>query len=273
MNSINATHQHFCDVAIAAARGASHHLVDQWEKEYAIREKSSPSDLLTAVDEASEKHIIAHIKAHFPLHGIIAEESIAQAVDHLEYVWVIDPLDGTTNYTHRFPMVCISIALLHRGQPIVAVVYNPLAQELFHAIKGHGAYLNDQVLKVSTVQDLSHSLLATGFAYDRRDTPNNNYAQFFFLTHISQGVRRMGSAALDLAFTAAGRLDGYWERGLKCWDVAAGILLVTEAGGTVSAYEGGPIDIYAGEVLATNGVIHKDLSHALLSDTHRVTIT
>lgn len=266
-------YQEFLSVAIAAARGAGTLLQEHWESQYAIREKTSYSDLQTDVDKASEKFIIELLSARFHHHGIIAEESTPNTAQDFEYVWIVDPLDGTTNYTHRFPMVCVSIALLYNGTPIVAVVYNPISEELFYATKDGGAFLNERPIKTSTVNDLRQSLLATGFAYDRRDNPNNNYAQFFHLTHLSQGVRRMGSAALDLAFLAAGRLDGYWERGLSSWDVAAGILLVTEAGGIVSSYNLVPVDIFSGEILATNGAIHEDLSQALFTSNTKIIIT
>lgn len=182
-------------------------------------------------------------------------------------MWAVDPLDGTTNYTHQMPMACISIALLYRGKPIVGVVYNPFIDELFEAVTGMGATLNGINISVSTVQEICKSLLATGFAYDRLETPDNNYAEFCFLTSQTQGVRRMGSAAIDLAYVAAGRIDGFWERGLNIWDIAAGTLLVEEAGGRISSYENTPLQMNSGRILASNGHIHETMS-AMLIKTH-----
>jgi len=180
-----------------------------------------------------------------------------------EYLWAVDPLDGTTNYTHQMPLFAVSIGLLHRMKPILGIVYNPFTNEFFKAYKGGGAYLNDSKIQVSKVSGLEKSLLATGFAYDRRDTPDNNYLEFCYMTSITQGVRRMGSAACDLAFVAAGRYDGFWERGLKIWDIAAGIVLVEEAGGRITSYENAPIDLHSGRILASNGLIHDDMSRTL----------
>jgi myo-inositol-1(or 4)-monophosphatase len=192
----------------------------------------------------------------YPSHSILAEESGLHPMEETDYAWVVDPLDGTTNYTHQYPMVSVSIGLRYKGKPIVGVIYNPIHQELFQAAEGLGATLNNKPIKVSNVDNLSHSLLATGFAYDRRDTIDNNYTEFCHITHLSQGVRRGGSAALDLAYVAAGRLDGYWERGLQPWDITAGIIIILEAGGKISSYEGESIIIDTGRILATNGVIH-----------------
>lgn len=258
----------YLDIATTAARQAGEILIAYWNQTYAISNKNGFSNLVTEVDHQSEKSILTTLLQRYPHHGIIAEESTHSEIPEKEFIWLVDPLDGTTNYTHRLPLVSISISLLHKGVPIVGIVYNPMLKEFYHAIRGGGAYLNDVPIKVSTVADLSSSLLVTGFAYDRHTNPNNNYAEFKHLSQISQGVRRLGSAALDLAFVAAGRLDGYWERGLKCWDVAAGILLVEEAGGQVSGYHGQPYDIFASQILATNGHIHAHLSQALQMTTH-----
>lgn len=166
--------------------------------------------------------------------------------------WVVDPLDGTTNFVHQFPFVAVSIALLEEGMPIVGVVYNPILHECFAAVRGLGATLNGTPLHVSSVSQLSRSLLATGFAYDRRDQPDTNYPEFARLTHLTQGVRRAGAASLDLAYVAAGRLDAYWERGVQLWDIAAGQLLVQEAGGKVTSYTGQPLDLQNIRILASN---------------------
>jgi myo-inositol-1(or 4)-monophosphatase len=165
-------------------------------------------------------------------------------------------------------MVSVSIGLLYQGKPIVGVVYNPIHNELFQAAEGKGATLNGNKIVVSKTENLSFSLLATGFAYDRKDTIDNNYTEFCHITHLSQGVRRGGSAALDLAYVAAGRLDGFWERGLKPWDISAGTILIREAGGKVTSYEGGPLILESGRILATNGIIHDKLIEELLNAHH-----
>jgi myo-inositol-1(or 4)-monophosphatase len=194
----------------------------------------------------------------------LAEESGASGEQSAEYLWAIDPLDGTTNYAHQYPFYAVSIGLLIRGVPSVGVIFAPFHQELFRAAKGLGATRNRQPIRVSQTTTLAQSLLVTGFAYDRRETIDNNYAEFCHLTHHTQGVRRGGAASIDLAYVACGRLDGYWERGLSPWDLAAGVVIVEEAGGKVTAYDGSPFQINTGRILATNGQIHAALSHELL---------
>lgn len=254
---------HFLKIATEAAHKGGTILEKYWGKLTKIEQKGAAWDLVTEADKESEALIISHIQKEFPTHTLLAEESGLTSAPGAEYVWVIDPLDGTTNYTHTYPMVSISIGLLHQGKPIMGVVYNPIHHELFQATRGNGATLNNQKLLVSKVKSLSQSLLATGFAYDRKDNEDNNYQEFCHITQISQGVRRGGSAALDLAYVAAGRLDGYWERGLKPWDIAAGILLIEEAGGRVTSYESTPLDLETGRILATNSLVHSELSKEL----------
>ena len=253
----------FQQAAIDAAHSGGKILRKYWGKISIIKKKSSPSDLVTEADQESEQIIKDFLLKQYPDHGFQGEELGIYSIGSEEFTWVVDPLDGTTNYTHNFPMVCISIALVHNKKSIVGVIYNPFTEELYHAAQGLGAFLNNHPIQVSAVSNLTSSLLATGFAYDRRETIDNNYPEFCRLTQISQGVRRMGSAALDLAYVAAGRLDGYWERGLKSWDVAAGAILVQEAGGRVTAYDLSPLDLHAGRILATNGHIHELLSQEL----------
>lgn len=252
-----------CDIA----RNAGDVLRQYWGtlKRESIKEKQYFWDLVTVADTASEKVILDMLKQKFPKHQTLSEEAGLAELEEAEYLWVIDPLDGTTNFTHQYPMVSVSIGLLHKGYPVVGVVYNPIYNELYRASRGNGAYLNDQQIKVSSIDSLNRSLLGTGFAYDRKETPDNNYSEFCHMTNQSQGVRRSGSAALDLAYVAAGRLDGFWERGLKPWDMAAGIVLVEEAQGKVSSYEDGPIDLYSGRILATNEKIHASLSKELIN--------
>ena len=255
----------FLDIATEAALSAGDILRDKWGNLNTIEEKGRPGDLVTEADKESEAKVLEVLSTHVPQHQILTEES-GKLGDHTsEYLWVIDPLDGTTNYAHSYPVASVSIALMIAGIPQVGVIYDPFRQELFAGAQGLGATLNNNPMVVSQTAKLEKSLLVTGFAYDRRETPDNNYAEFCYLTHLTQGVRRGGSAALDLAHVASGRLDGYWERGIRPWDVAAGIVLVTEAGGKITAYDGSPLVIESGRILATNGVIHESLSQTLLA--------
>ncbi|MEB3358764.1 MAG: inositol monophosphatase family protein [Synechococcales bacterium] len=256
--------QRFLDIATEAALTAGTILLDYQGKLTDIQEKGRPGDLVTEADQASEAAILKVFQRHLPDHAILAEESGAQGSEANPYRWAIDPLDGTTNYTHQYPFFAVSIGLLVEGVPQVGVVFDPAHQDLFRAAKGLGATRNRRPISVSRTAQLGSSLLVTGFAYDRHETIDNNYAEFCHLTHRTQGVRRGGSAAIDLAYVACGRLDGYWERGLSPWDLAAGVVLVEEAGGQVSAYDGSPFDIYSGRILATNGLLHTALSYELL---------
>jgi myo-inositol-1(or 4)-monophosphatase len=254
----------FLDIATEAALAAGKVLQEYLGKlEDAVIEKQRPGDLVTAADKASEVVILDILRHHFPEHSILAEESGKLGDQENEYLWAIDPLDGTTNYAHQYPFFAVSIGLLIKGVPQVGVIYDPLHDELFRAAHDLGATLNHHQIKVSQTSQLSKSLLVTGFAYDRRETSDNNYAEFCHLTHLTQGVRRSGSASLDLAHVACGRLDGYWERGLSPWDIAAGVILLQEAGGKVSAYDNTPLKIESGRILATNGYIHNSLSQEL----------
>lgn len=255
----------FLESATAVAQAGGNILKKYWGRVTEIQDKAFAGDLVTEADRYSEEKILGILKAEFPDHAILSEESGWHSVANADYVWVIDPLDGTTNYTHGFPVIAVSIGLLYRKNPIVGVIFNPIQEELYQAGFGLGANLNHNSINVSKVPSLANSLLASGFAYDRRETKDNNYAEFCHLTHITQGVRRAGAASLDLAYVAAGRIDGYWERGINPWDIAAGVVLVKEAGGTVSAYDQSPLKFDSGRILATNGLIHEELSHALLS--------
>lgn len=245
----------------ASSKGAQI-LTEYWGKITAYDLKSSHSDLVTIADKKSEAVIIETIKKSFPDHAIMAEESGFEALPS-DYLWIIDPLDGTTNYAHQYPTVSISIGVLYKQEPMVAIVFNPLLNENFEAAKGRGSTLNGKPIRVSSIAKLEDSLLATGFAYDRLKSPETNYKEFTHFTQLTQGVRRAGSAALDLAYVAAGRLDGYWERGVKPWDMAAGWLLVQEAGGKVTAYDNSPLDLMDGHILASNGHLHDEMSNHL----------
>ncbi|MEP0918989.1 inositol monophosphatase [Leptolyngbya sp. DQ-M1] len=254
----------FLDIATEAALAAGAVLQTHWGKLEDIREKGRPGDLVTEADRAAEDAVLSVLKRHVPEHPILAEESGQLGDRQSEFLWAIDPLDGTTNYAHQYPFVAVSIGLLIEGVPQVGVVFNPIHQELFRAAKGLGATCNRRSIRVSSTTELEKSLLVTGFAYDRRQTPDTNYPEFAHLTHLTQGVRRDGAAALDLAYVAAGRFDGYWERGLSIWDIAAGIVLVEEAGGKVTAYDQTSMQLSSGRILATNGRIHDRLSAELL---------
>lgn len=257
--------QVFLDIATEAALAAGVVLQDYLGKlEDAITEKGRPGDLVTIADKASEQVILEILGCHFPQHSILAEESGKLGNQDNEFLWAIDPLDGTTNYAHQYPCFAVSIGLLINGVPKVGVIYDPFRDELFRAAAGLGATRNRRPIQVSQTAELSKSLLVSGFAYDRRETADNNYAEFCHLTHLTQGVRRDGAAALDLAYVACGRVDGYWERGIAPWDVVAGIILVQESGGNVTAYDGSPMKIESGRILATNGHLHNSLSQELM---------
>lgn len=257
--------QVFLDIATEAALAAGVILQDYLGKvEDAISEKGRPGDLVTAADQTAEQAILAVINRHFPQHSILAEESGKVGNQTSQYLWVIDPLDGTTNYAHQYPCFSTSIGLLVEGEPKVGVIYDPLRNELFQAAAGLGATRNRRPIQVSHTTQLSKSLLSTGFAYDRRETSDTNYPEFCHFTHLTQGVRRGGSAALDLAYISCGRVDGYWERGLAPWDMVAGIILVREAGGKVTAYNGSDLQIDSGRILATNSYLHQVISEELM---------
>ena len=222
-------------------------------------------NLVTEADIAAENLIIERIRSHYPQHGILAEESGEAAIiggRESEWKWIIDPLDGTTNYAHGYPCFCVSIALEHNGVLEVGVVYDPMRDEMFAAERGQGATLNDRQIRVSNVEELNQAMVCTGFPYNVRERPDfaREFAKF---TLNAQAVRRDGSAALDLAYVACGRFDGFWEDGLNPWDVAAGALLIFEARGRVTNFKDEPVDIYNEQVLASNGLIHEAMMRVL----------
>jgi myo-inositol-1(or 4)-monophosphatase len=222
-------------------------------------------NLVTEADRFSEALIVERIRRAFPDHDILAEES-PETAEGSGFRWIIDPLDGTTNYAHNCPIFCVSIALEMEGVIRLGAVYNPMLAELFVAEKGEGAFLNGRRLAVSGTASLSRGLLATGFPYDLRENRNNNFNYFRALAINAQAIRRAGSAALDLAYVAAGRFDGFWELRLMPWDTAAGGLLVTEAGGMVTDLRGDPHQLHSPNILASNGLIHREIA-AILSAT------
>ena len=248
--------------AVKAAQAGGEQLLAYQGKLSRVRAKSSSGDLVTEADEASEAAVLSVIRSAYPLHAILAEESGLSAEGH-EYMWSVDPLDGTLNYAHGLPFFCVSIGLLHHHQPILGVIWIPRLNELFCAAQGLGATLNDEPIQVSEATTLSQSLLATGFPYRKRELTDNNYAEFCYLADLTQDIRRPGSAALDLAYVACGRFEGFWEQHLNSWDITAGAILVREAGGQVSGYDGGPLQHRSGQIIATNGHIHAPLQQAL----------
>lgn len=257
--------QTWLEIATEAALAGGAVLDTYWGKLQSVQEKGRSGDLVTEADQASEAAILAVMERHLPSdHSILAEESGQLGDDQSPYQWAIDPLDGTTNYTHQYPFSAVSIGLLVDNIPVLGVIFDPTHRDLFRGAAGLGATLNRQPIQVSTTSSLADSLLVTGFAYDRRDTIDNNYAEFCHFTHLTQGVRRGGSAAIDLAYVACGRLDGYWERGLSPWDITAGIVLVQEAGGRVTAYDNTPVNVRSGRLLATNGQLHGVMSKTLI---------
>ncbi|MCS6953945.1 MAG: inositol monophosphatase family protein [Bryobacterales bacterium] len=246
----------FVEASKEIAREAGSLLLRYFERRVGYELKGE-ADLITEADRASERLVVDRLRSYFPGHAIVAEEGTGQGGDS-EYRWYVDPLDGTTNFAHGFPMFNVTLALEHAGRLVAGVVYDPLRDEMFSAELGGGAYLNNRRIHVSSTDRLEVSLLATGFPSWKRHR-NINVHFFHQAAMASHGVRRAGSAALDLAYVACGRLDGYWEFGLNPWDMAAGLLLVTEAGGRVSDMRGGPALLTGPHIVADNGRIHDEL--------------
>lgn len=243
------------------ARRAGDTVMQYYEGSFRVdrkNEQGSSIDIVTDADRASEDLILDAIRREFPDHDIVSEESDI-ALTGAEYRWVVDPLDGTVNFAHGYPFFSISIALMHHDDLVAGAVFEPLRKDLFSAVRGHGATLNGNSIRTSEADRLKASVIATGFPYDRDRTDHNNSEEFKRVMPNVQGVRRGGSAALDLSYVAAGRLDGFWEFKLKPWDIAAGVLLVREAGGTVTDLDRKPIKLDTYGIVATNGRIHDDL--------------
>ncbi len=250
------------NVAIQTAEGAGAILMEHFGKISSYKRKSTPIDLLTIADTQSEDFILSEIKTTFPDHHIIAEESAVVANDS-DYRWVIDPLDGTTNFVHSLPIFAVSIGLQYKNETIVGAVYNPAADKCFWAEKNGGAFINGDEIYVTSTNTLSNSLLVTGFPYTHDDRWNKGFDLFKSLYGKTQGVRRLGAAALDFCFVAMGRFEGFWEFGLAPWDVCAGGLIVKEAGGKVSDWDDSPMPFSGNRVLATNGHIHGEMLEVL----------
>ncbi len=247
----------FLQTAIDAAREAGTMLRSAFDRPKQISYKGEV-DIVTESDKRSEAMIVARLRERFPQHAIVAEEGSRGAAAGAKYCWHVDPLDGTTNFAHSYPCFAVSIGLVEDGEPLVAVVLNPITNELFTAVRGEGAYLGEKPVHVSPIEKLATSLVSTGFPAHQRAN-NRNIFYYWEFTMRSHGVRRDGSAALDLCSVASGRFDGFWEFGLNSWDTAAGVLIVTEAGGKVTDLGGRPYHPGDGSVLATNGRIHAEM--------------
>jgi myo-inositol-1(or 4)-monophosphatase len=256
-------HNDFVPAMAEIAREAGALLTHYFHQHLKVEYKGE-ADLVTVADRESEALILERIRARWPSHDVLGEEG-ARVETGSEFRWYVDPLDGTTNFAHGFPVYCISLALEHKGQRVAGVVYDPMREELFAAERGSGAYLNQQRIQVSKIANLAECLVATGFpSHKRHKNPNIFfYHQITLRTH---GVRRAGSAALDLCCVACGRFEGFWEFNLNPWDTAAGVLLVEEAGGRVSDFSGGPFQLSSRETLASNGLVHA----ALLSEFEKI---
>lgn len=250
-----------CEVAKQAAMKSGEYALSRLATKKDIDHKSGINDLVTDVDKKCEKIVIDIIKETFPEHSILAEES-GEEHNAEGYTWVIDPIDGTTNYAHGFPVFCTSVGVMAEGRSVVGVVYDPTRDELFHCIKGEGAFLNGDPISVSGAKSVSESLIATGFAYNI-ERKIANLGHFRKMLECAQAVRRPGAAAIDLCYVASGRMDGFWELGLNPWDTAAGYLLVIEAGGVVTTLDGKDFDVTKPAVLATNGNIHREMQEML----------
>lgn len=222
-------------------------------------------DIVTDADRASEDIILGSIRREFPDHDILTEETETNSTGS-SWLWLVDPLDGTVNFAHGIPIFSVSIALMNNGILVAGMVYDPTRTEKFRAIRNDGAYLNGNQIRVSQADGLNKSIIATGFPYDRAYSPVNNVAEFSRVVTRVGGIRRGGSAAIDLAYVSCGRLDGFWELKLKPWDMAAGMLLVEEAGGRVTDRTGKPTDVYTDSVVATNGIVHDALVDILSAD-------
>lgn len=243
-------------LAIEAAHQAGKLLRENFRHGHHFDLKSGFRDLVTEFDRRAEEIIVSLIRKNFPEHSILTEEGSVRPTDTAPYQWIIDPIDGTTNFAHGFPFFAVSIALYEEDEPLVGVVYNPIHDELFVGEAGHGAYLNGQPIRVSQTKTLHESLVMTGFPYDER-LISKHLIWWERFARKTQTLRRLGSSALALAYLAAGRADGYWELDLKPWDMAAAVLIVREAGGRVTDLRGNRLNLYGGEVLATNGRIHE----------------
>jgi myo-inositol-1(or 4)-monophosphatase len=243
---------------IEIAREAGQVVREGFGKNLDIEFKTNESNLVTQIDKASEKRIIDFVIKEFPTHGILAEES-GESKNTSEFIWVIDPLDGTTNFAHGFPIFSVSIGVQKKGITIAGVVYDVMQDIVYAAEKGGGANSNNNKIHVSPNDKLQRALLVTGFPYNIAENPENAFERFIALTKASRGMRRLGSAAIDFCYVANGVFDGFWEVYLHPWDICAGKLILEEAGGVVTGFKGEEIDIYSNKILATNKNIHTQM--------------
>lgn len=247
--------QGFVRFAEETARGAGAILRRNFGRTQSVHFKGE-INLVTEVDRESEAYIMARLRLAFPHHGILSEES-AEVPSSSEYRWIVDPLDGTTNYAHNYPCFCVSIALERNGKLLAGAVYDPLLDEMYTAGAGSGAFRNGEPIAVSSTPELRRALLATGFSYDVKTGANDNFDYFREFVFAAQAIRRDGSAALDLCYLACGRFDGFWELALRPWDTAAGFLILQEAGGKATRLDGSPYDFLHPHIVASNGKIHE----------------
>ena len=254
----------FFEIASIAARQAGKIIKDYFHKPKVISYKGR-IDLVTNVDKKAEDIIIKIIKKSYPNHNILTEESEHSYNPNQEFCWVIDPLDGTTNYVHKFPFVSVSIALQKNQESILGIVYNPILEEFFYSEIGKGSFRNGNRISVSKTSIISNAFLSTGFPYKINDEKRNNISNFAKIIRRCRGIRRAGSAAIDLCYVATGIFDGFWELELSPWDTAAGILIIKQAGGTITNFDGSKFSIFNKEIIATNGHIHKELLNILNS--------
>lgn len=254
---MNMDYEKILEIAQEAALTAGNYLKENFDRKPAIEYKSA-IELVTERDRESQQIIYQIIKKHFPNHSILGEEDLDE-VEEKDLLWMIDPIDGTTNFAHSLPIFSVSIAFLVEGKTQVGVVHAPMLQEMFYTVRGGGAFLNKKQVHVSQEKDLGKSLICTGFPYDIRESEINNLNYFNKFVLQALAVRRLGSAAIDLCYTAAGRLDGFWELKLKPWDTAAAFLMVEEAGGKVTDFSNNPFDPLMKECLASNSLIHAQM--------------
>jgi myo-inositol-1(or 4)-monophosphatase len=246
--------ENFLAAGVEIAREAGGVLATMFDRPHTITYKR-PSDIVTEVDRRSEALIVERLRSHYPRHAVVAEEG-GGAKTESDYCWYVDPLDGTTNFAHGFPVFCVSLGLTFKGEIIAGVVFDPMRNELFTAEKGAGAFLNNKPIHVSKIDSLSAGLLSTGFPpFAKNHELNIEY--YYRFTRLSHGVRRAGSAALDLCSVASGRFEGFWELKLNPWDKAGGVLMVLEAGGRVTGVAGQPFNLLADDIFASNGLVHE----------------
>ncbi|MBX5438034.1 MAG: inositol monophosphatase [Thermoflavifilum sp.] len=249
-------------VLLDTIQAAGSVLLEGMKQHFQVHHKDTLNNLVTEIDKRAEALILERIRSQFPDHAVLSEEAGAMQRDS-DFRWIIDPLDGTVNFAHHLPICSVSIALEKQGEVIMGAVYNPFLNELFFAEKGKGAFLNERPIHVSAADNIQTAFLVTGFPYQWRDMPHDPVEVFGYFIKQGIPVRRLGSAAIDLCWVACGRFDGYWEHHIHAWDVAAGCLIVREAGGRVSDFQGRDYDLQASQLIASNGFIHGDLLHAV----------